>query len=277
MDTQTITATTGLGQRSSRLLTSLAGQDKIVFSTEEAHQTLGGSRAATYKLLHDLVRRGWLQSLDKGQYLIIPLDAGPERWYTIHGFVIAHHLAPEGYIAYWTALHYHGLTEHVPSTIWVATPRRRRGRTINGVAYTFVTLRPHKVFGQQRVWIEGHAVSLASLEKSLVDALDHPAHCGGMAEVAKALSAALTERGVALERLTDYAAQMGNRAIIKRLGYLCERLELAVGDAAGLWQSLLSSGYSRLDPDRPATGAYDHRWRLRINLSDGELTGWMEG
>jgi len=276
MKTQTIRTISGLGKRSSHLLADLAGRGRSIFSTEEAHATLGGSRASTYKLLHDLVQRGWLQSLGKGQYLIIPLAAGPERWYTIHEFQIAHHLAPEGYIAYWTALHHHGLTEQVPRTVWVATPRRRRERAINGVTYTFVTLRPHKVFGQQPVWIEGQRVSLASLEKSLVDALDHPAYCGGIVEVAKALSTALTERDISLERLSDYADRMGNRAIFKRLGYLCERLPLPVANYAEQWQTMLSAGYARLDPDRPATGTYDQRWRLLINVTEAEFTGWME-
>ena len=276
MDTQTITSIAGLGRRSSHLLATLAGRGRSIFSTEEAHQTLGGSRASTYKLLHDLVQRGWLQSLDKGQFLIIPLAAGTERWYTIHEFLIAQHLAPEGYIAYWTALHHHGLTEQVPRTVWIATHRRRRERTINGVTYTFVTLRSHKIFGQQPVWIEGQRVSLASLEKSLVDALDHPAHCGGIVEVAKALSTALTERDISLEGLSDYAGRMGNRAIFKRLGYLCEQLDLPVANLIEQWQAMLSAGYARLDPDRPATGTYNQRWRLLVNVTEAELSGWME-
>ena len=128
MNTQTVSTTVGLGKRRSHLLTALSGQGKIIFTTQEAHQILGGSRSAIYKLLHDLTQGGWLHSLGKGHYLIIPLEAGPERKYTVHGFLIAHHLAPEGYIAYWTALHHHGLTEQVPGTIWVATPRRRSHR-----------------------------------------------------------------------------------------------------------------------------------------------------
>ena len=40
-------------------------------------------------VLHDLVKGGWLRSLGKGRYLIIPLAAGPERQYTTHEFLIA--------------------------------------------------------------------------------------------------------------------------------------------------------------------------------------------
>lgn len=273
MDTRTKTYVAGLGKKASTLLTTLSGKGKTIFTTQEAHHLLGGSLSATYKMLHDLVHGGWLLSLSKGRYLIIPLEAGPERRYTTHGFLIAHHLAPEGYIAYWTALHHHGLTEQIPRAIWVATPRRRQETTVIGVRYVFVTLRPYKIFGHQPVWIEGEAVPVADLEKSLVDSLDHPEHCGGIGEVAKALATAWEERKVDLERLTEYALRMRNRAILKRLGYLVEHLSLEAGDFPERWRAVLSAGYARLDPSLPSGGARNRRWRVQVNVPEPEIAG----
>lgn len=277
MNTQTKKNFTGLGPRSASLLITLAGESHHVFTTAEAHALLGGSRAATYKLLHDLVKGGWLHALDKGRYLIVPLEAGPERRFTLHEFRLAHHLAPEGYVAYWTALHYHNLTEQIPRDVWIATTRRRQSITLLGVTYTFVTLRPHKLFGAQTVWIEGQAVAIADLEKSVVDALDHPEYCGGVTEVAKALAAAVEERGADPVRLTEYALRMQNGALLKRMGYLAERLALPVGASAAHWQAALSGGYALLDPGRPAAGPTDARWRVRVNVTDAEILGWQEG
>jgi len=276
MTTESIKKASGLGERAASLLITLAGEGKRIFDTREAHEVLGDSRSATYKLLHDLVRKGWLQSLGKGQYLIIPLEAGPERRYTVSGFLVAHHLAPDGYIAYWTALHHHGLTEQIPRTIWVATPNRRSARTISGVEYEFVTLQPYKIFGQQSVWIEGESVPVADLEKSLVDGLDHPKYCGGIGEVSKALHTAWAEQDVDLEQLTKYAHRMRNRAILKRLGYLVERLSLSAEGFTEMWQGALSKGYAQLDPTRPAGGRFDGRWRVQVNVPEAELIGWME-
>lgn len=266
----------GLGKTASLLLTTLAGQGKGIFTARDARRILGGSPGATYKLLHDLVRSRWLHSLGKGRYLIIPIEAGPERRYTAHEFLIAHHLAPEGYIAYWSALHHRGLTEQIPRSVWVATSRRRRTQILAGVLYRFVTLHPHKVFGQESVWIEGKAVAVADLEKSLVDALDHPEHCGGMEEVAKALKTALTEQRPDLNRLTHYGFQMRNRTIFKRLGFLAERLGLPVQDFTEQWHAELSAGYGRLDPSQPPAGPYHRRWRLQINVRDVDLAGSQE-
>lgn len=270
------TSPTGLGRKASLLLATLSGQGKTIFTTQEAHQILGGSLSATYKMLHDLVHGGWLHSLGKGRYLIIPLEAGPERRYTTHGFLIARHLAPEGYIAYWTALHHHGLTEQIPRAIWVATSRRRRETTVIGVRYIFVTLRPYKIFGHQPVWIGGEAVPVADLEKSLVDSLDHPEHCGGIGEVVKALATAWEEHGPNLERLTEYALRMRNRAILKRLGYLVEHLSLEAGNFPERWSAALSRGHARLDPSLPPGGPRNRRWQLQVNVPEGELAGWKQ-
>lgn len=276
MITQTNTDFTGLGPKAATLLATLAGEGRNVFTTAEAHVLLGGSHAATYKLLHDLIRGGWLHSLDKGRYLIVPLEAGPERRFTIHEFRLVPHVAPEGYIAYWTALHHHGLTEQIPRHVWVATSQRRQTVTLLGVTYNFVTLRPHKLFGTQTIWIEGEAVTVAGLEKSVVDALDHPEHCGGITESAKALATALEERAADPARLTAYALRMQNGALLKRLGYLAEHLGLPVGDSITQWQASLTGGYALLDPGRPAEGSIDSRWRVRVNVSEAEIQGWRE-
>ncbi len=276
MSTQTNRDFTGLGSKATSLLTTLAGDGRNVFTTAEAHALLGGSQTATYKLLHDLVKGGWLHALDKGRYLIIPLEAGPERRFTLHEFRLAQHLVPEGYIAYWTALHHHGLTEQIPRDVWIVAPRRRQSVTLIGVTYTFVALRPHKRFGVQTVWIEGQPIAITDLEKSVVDALDHPEYCGGITETAKALVAAVEERGADLARLSEYALRMQNGALLKRLGYLAERFALPVGDYAEQWRAALSGGRALLDPGRSIAGPIETRWRLRMNVSDAEIQGWQE-
>ncbi len=267
----------GLGKTSSQLLVTLAGRGQRLFTTNQAREVMGSSMATTRKLLHDLVQRGWLYALGRGRYLIIPLEAGPQRQYAAHEFLVAAYLCPGSYIAYWTALHYHNLTEQIPAAVFAATTRRCPSAAIAGVRYIFVTLRPHKVFGQQTIWLEGQAVAVSDLEKTLVDALDHPEHCGGIVEVAKGLHTAWSEDRLDLDRLTTYSRQMGNRAILKRLGYLAERLQLPAGELLSTWQQERSAGYALLDPSsRPAAGSRCRRWQVQVNVPDDELTGWME-
>jgi len=267
----------GLGEKSLKLLHALAKDNQIIFSTADAHRILGGNSIAVYKLLHDLVQAKRLQPLDKGRYIRIPLDLGPQSHYTTHEFLIASHLLPGGYIAYWTALHHHNITEQIPRDVWIVAPRRRQPITLLGVTYIFIALHPRKRFGLQTLRIEGHPTVITDLEKSVVDALDHPEYCGGITEVAKALTTAFDERRVSVVRLSEYALRMQNGALLKRLGYLAERLSLPVGDYVERWRAELSGGRALLDPGRPANGPIEARWRLCINVSDAEILGWREG
>ena len=91
-----------------------------------------------------------------------------------------------------------------------------------------------------------------------------------------ALATALTEQGPDLQKLTDFGRRLRNRTIFKRLGYLTEQLGLPVGDLPHQWRQLLSRGYARLDPSRPAVPRYSRRWGLQINVEEVELVGWEE-
>jgi predicted transcriptional regulator of viral defense system len=65
--------------------------------------------------------------------------------------------------------------------------------------------------------------------------------------------------------LSEYATRLGNKAVFKRLGYLCELLfpdEMSLIHAA---KNNVSSGYSKLDPTGPATGVHVRKWGVIVN------------
>jgi predicted transcriptional regulator of viral defense system len=87
-------------------------------------------------------------------------------------------------------------------------------------------------------------------------------------EVAKALYQAREQLDP--ERLVEYTNRMRNRSLCSRLGYLLDRFGRPV---KGLD---ISQTFVRLDPQGKAEGPYDHRWRVRVNVSDEELLKWRE-
>jgi predicted transcriptional regulator of viral defense system len=112
--------------------------------------------------------------------------------------------------------------------------------------------------------------NVSNREKTLADGLDHPECCGGVLEVAKSLLNA--QRKVSIERIVSYVERMGNTAIVKRLGYLVESLELKVeSEVLSMMRALISPGMSALDPARPKTGVYSTRWDLLVNISKETL------
>jgi predicted transcriptional regulator of viral defense system len=282
-----MTQTRTLGPTETRLLNRLAADGHVVFSTAQARAALGNGEQDINKLLYQLTRKRWLLRLEKGKYLILPLEAGMEGLYSAHEFVIAAHLVQPYTIAYASALSFHALSDLLPHTIFVATTRRKAEVVVEelGLRFRFITLSPHKFFGIQTVAIEEQPVRITTPSKTLVDGLDRPDLCGGIVELAKGLSRYAggersepagdeNETGQRWAQLTADAQRLGNRTVFKRLGYLAEVLGLDVGEWIERWRAEISPGETLLDPRYGYRGSYHAGWNLRVNLEEERLLEW---
>jgi len=264
-----------LGPIETRLLNRLAAEGRIIFSTDEARTALANDNQDINKLLYHLTRKRWLLRLEKGKYLLLPLEAGMEGLYSVHEFVIAAHLIQPYAIAYASALSFHALSDLLPQTVLVATTRRKTDVVVEklGLRFQFITLTPHKFFGFQTVIIEEQPVQITTPTKTLVDGLDHPNLCGGIIELAKGLQRYAAD-APNWEQLTDDARRLNNRTVFKRLGYLVELLELEAGAWLDQWRTEISPGETLLDPRYGYSGAYHSRWNLRLNVPESQLLEW---
>lgn len=270
-DTQNIRS--GLSRSESLLLSSLSETGKTIFGLQDITAELGCSYKYAKVLANNLSKKKWIILLNRGIYLIVPLSAGIKSSYTEHEFVIATHLVSPCYIAYWSALNFHKFTEQTPFTVFVATTRRVQNREILNTRYDFVTLNKKKFFGFKQIAVSQYRINISDVEKTIADALDHPEYCGGISEVAKCLWNAKNK--VSLEKTVSYAKRMGNMAIIKRFGYLVERLKIDADEKTiAQMRKLISSGMSSLDPTMPKKGPYTTRWNLLVNVSKETLEGW---
>lgn len=282
MSTQNIRT---LNTQETRLLNTLSAIGKTVFTVEDALAAANGQGANLPRLLSGLTRKRWLLRLERGKYLILPLSAGMEGLYTVHEFVLASRLIEPYAIGYWSALHYHGFTEQMPHMVTVISPARRRDVVIPNLGFRchFVTVASERFFGHSTVLIDDQPVVITDPARTVLDCLDRPDLCGGIVEAAKGLAGYARRADAQPAKLTEYAIRLGNQAIVKRLGYLAEQLDLparfpAAGWSAVMvdWQRGLSAGFARLDPRLPAEGPYDRNWRLRLNVPPEQLLGWME-
>ena len=255
------------------LLTQLSEQGKNIFTIEDAGNAISINKRHLDNLLQALVEKKWLERIEKGKYLIIPLEAGPGRQWSEEAFVIASHLIDPYAISYWSALNYWQFTEQIPATVFVQSTKRKPDKEVLGVPFKFVCLPDKKFFGLTTIWLGEKKVQITDKEKTVIDCLDHPKHCGGIIETAKGLVNGI-EAGIDLESLTNYATQMNNSVVIKRLGYLAELFQLPVQDFANRWGENIGAGYSLLEPSGSKTGRHYSRWNLQINVSEDELTSW---
>lgn len=233
------------------------------FTLDDAAKINKLDRSSLKKMLFRMEKRGWIERIEKGKYLIIPLDAQKGK-YTLNEFVIGSILVNPNCIAYWSALNYYGFTEQIPSTVFIQTTSRKKNQDIDlfGVHYRIVRLKDEKFFGMRTEWIEDTQINITDKEKTIVDCLDKPQFCGGIIEVAKGLR----NMDFNSKKLVRYAKRLKNTGVIRRLGYFDELFSLGHKIPRPDTRN-----YLFLDPTMPKKGFRSAKWRLIVNLNEKAL------
>ena len=258
------------------LVRLLAYEGDRIFTTDRARELapqVGLKDSYLAEALYHLRRNDWIVPLRRGLYALSSTVPGVSD---AHEFEVAMALVNPASISHWSALHHHGLTEQVPREVFVLTttessvPRIRRteprlprgGYPVGDVTYRFVQVRPERFFGTQKVWIGDARVSITDVERTLLDGLSMPQHCGDFAEVLHAFQVGMD--GLDIERITHYAARL-DAATVKRLGWVLEYHGVGSSSIDQL-ASLPVKGYRMLDPTGPRRGPCNNRWMLQENL-----------
>ena len=263
-----------LSDAEASFLTTLAASGKQIFVTKDGYDLLGKGKT-TRDALARLVDKGWLERIEKGKYLIVPLEAGPDRTWTEDAHVIAGHLVSPAMVSHWSALNYWNLTEQVPRVTYVQTTARKENRRprVLGMQFRIVRVKPRKFFGSHGYRAGEWPVEVTDLEKTIVDCLDRPDLSGGLDQVGKALLAG--DGDFDWDRTTMYLCRFGSGAVVKRLGFLVEALELAHPPEPRMlneWLDLRTAGISKLDPSSPREPhRITIRWRIEVNLPEEGL------
>lgn len=244
------------------LLENLA-KNGDTFTVEEVLNKIDIQREVLWVILSRLEKKGWIERIERGKYLIIPLGAEKGK-YTLNEFIIGSLLVDPHCIAYWSALNYYGYTEQIPRTVFIQSTSRKKKQDIEifGIRYRIIRLKNEKFFGLRKEWIEDTQINMTDREKTLVDCLDKPQFSGGIIEVAKGLKIMDYDK----KKLVRYAKRIGNSAVLRRLGYLGEvfslNLKIPRSDA---------HNYLFLDPTMPQKGMRSPDWKLIVNLNEKTL------
>jgi predicted transcriptional regulator of viral defense system len=253
----------GLGKKESFLISSLARENRSIFTVEHAKMIIGEEAKKT---MYNLVRKNWVLKLRRGLYAIVPLDIGVKGAdsFAVHNFVIGSKLVAPYYIGYWSALNYYGFSDQIPSTTFVATTKAKKNDEVLQTTYLFVQISKRKFFGATDIDIDGEKIRISDRHKTIADCLDHPEHAGGIDEIARSIFFSKDE--IDFRKVKSYALKMGNVTILKRLGYILEASGL-LDQYADIFRSVkLSKGYSLLDPLSPKSGSYNGKWGLLVNM-----------
>lgn len=261
----------GIGKKESILLSELARQNKPIFTAKDAKAIL---KESPYLTLHQLKKKKWILSIKGGLYAIVPLDIGVmgADSFIVHEFVVASYLVRPYYIGLWSALNYHGLSDQIPSSVFVCTTKAKKPISMLNSKFVFVQLTKAKFTGIKKVRLEGYGVNISDRDKTVVDCLDHAEHAGGIDEVARAIY--FNHEELDFGKIRVLAVKTNNVAVFKRLGFILEATGLLRKYAAIFEGIRLTEGYPALDKLSPKKGKYSEKWKLLIN-ADINPRRWM--
>jgi len=257
-----------ISNQSGRILNYFNKIEQNYFDYDEAKKALpNSSESALKELLSDMSRRGLLMRLKKGLYYLIPYEQHSET------FMPDWHLLAEPltkgtlhYIGYYSALQIHNLITQpsLKEQIVVAKQLRPSQFDIKGVTFQFIYHNNDHFFGERKIWIDSfNKVMCSDLEKTFIDCLFKPDYAGGIVEVAKAIYMAKDK--IKYNQLFDYAIQFNSQAVIKRLGFLLEFLEIQ-SEIIEKLQEKKTNAYVLLDTELPKKGKLLSRWSIQQNL-----------
>lgn len=257
-----------ISTQSNEILTYFNQERRSCFDYSEATKVLPKSNeSALRQLLSDMVRRGLLMRLKKGVYYIIPYEQESESfmpdWHLIGGHLVKD---AEHYIGYYSALQIHNLITQPSLKEQIVVSKQLRPSTvkIKNVTFQFIYHNEKHFFGSRKTWIDRfHKVNCSDLEKTFIDCLFKPDYAGGIVEIAKAIYASRDK--INYKRLLHYAFDFNSQAVIKRLGFLLELLEIETDIIAELIKAKTAS-YVLLDTELPKTGKMISRWSIQQNL-----------
>lgn len=253
----------------------LASEGDRVFSTERARELgprVGLKDAYLLEALHHLRKNAWIVPLRRGLYALSHTVPGVAA---AHEFEIALALVKPAAISHWSALSHHGLTEQTPRHVFVLTtatsvPRLRgaksgdpgEGYPVGEIRYRFIQAKSERFFGIEDIWVNESRIKMTDPERTLLDGLMAPQHCGDFSEVLHAFDVRAPK--LDLERIIRYALKL-DAAAAKRLGWILERQKVDLARLEPL-RKIPIKGYRVLDPGGPRQGPCDAGWMIQVNL-----------
>lgn len=253
-----------LNQKQLQFIKLLEDYEISYFDMKEIEHQINQSFKNLNEILENLVDKDLLRRIAKGKYAL-------RNYQNIN--VLATFISKESSVGYWSALHYHGLTERFPNTVFVKMDQRKRDTEILGAPIQFITVKKEKNMGQEQKGYGGNSFPMTDIEMTLVDCFDQPRYAGDFPDLIKAFAQAnLTNK-----RLIKYTKTYNNIALIKRMGFLAElfhkeKLKSFIHYA----KTKVNKRYNLIDAGGLEEGEFVKEWKLRLNVSRTELLQMAE-
>ena len=254
----------GLGKVSRPQLAAVLRASTGTITPEMAAKALSIPQVDAAKLLARWATQGWLQRLQRGLYIAVPLesertDSAPED-----PWVVAAAAFGPCFVSGWSAAEHWDLTEQIFRTLSISTSRRVRNREpmLGGTTFHLRTVPQSSFFGLTGIWRGRSRVQVSDASRTIVDLLADPSLGGGLRSSVDMFRVYLRSKELRnVSQIVSYAKTLGVGAVFKRLGYLLEQIAPEEQAAIAECAVSMTQGYAKLDPTLPVAQLVTG-WRL---------------
>lgn len=263
-----------LSQTEAKVILSLEAEGLEEVSLKEIQHRGSISPGYARKLAYDLVRKGWLQRVRGGLYLLNPSRHGPNAEPDADPFRLGSRLVQPYYFGYATAAELLGLLPQASHVYYVVTTARAVPLKNIKDRFRLIRVIPRRFFGFQRLERRGTIVMVSSLERTVLDCLNRPELAGGMGGVSHIF--ALAKPNLNWGRFGKYLNRFGNRNLSLRAGFLAERVRPSIRPPEDWVRPRLARVEEQYAPLGPPSvhgrrGSHDGRWHVVQNVADSVL------
>lgn len=246
------------------LLNKLAQGAGEYITIDTAAQILNISTKPASRILIELCRRGWLNRVARGLY-VLPSLATPIKGALSDPYAIVPLVFAPAYIGGWSAaMHWH-LTEQIFHDICVITAKkiRKNRQTIYNIPFIITHVPLSKHTGIIPIWRNEHKVPFSDPSKTIIDMLALPKLGGGMSHIKECFENYTKSEYFSADLLLKYAVSLDNGAVFKRLGYLSEQILGAEHILVKTCAQSLTKGKIQYDPMVRSTKLAT-RWQMFV-------------
>ena len=258
-------ASLALAKREIFLLSAWERERRLLITIDEIRGQVGPDVARD--VVRRLVRKGALHRLRRGRYLLRPFRTLLRPTLPSTAVAAAALLHDEPYYlgGPWAAS-YHRLTEQrYASLVDAFVGHRLVARTLGAGRVRFHAVASDLLaYGTTATELEGLAVRVSDVERTLLDALDHPRVFWGLDRAVQMAGAHLNR--LDRRRLVAHAVRGSKPGTCQRLGVLLERAGASPRSLAPLRaRALQTASLLSLTPGAPRAGPVNRRWNVVEN------------
>ena len=220
-----------------------------VFNLKTVKDIINKDRNYTKLFIHRLKKDKLIFEIEKNKYTL-----------NKDSFVIASNMIWPCYISGWSAINYYHLTDQIPQTVFVITTRVRKKREIifNNTKIIFTKVKPKYFFGYKKERYGSYDIFIAEKEKALIDSvLFKKISFSEICDIVKN-----NVKNVDIDLLIEYLIKIKNKSLIKRFGFLLDRLNIKNDKLI----RLIDFKYIPLDYLISKKGKKDKKWRIIDNV-----------